>query len=282
MTMTIRRQLLKVLMVAAALECSRPLAAQAQGDPRARAQQRLAQTDQHALAQQLLGDSAAERANAVAVAETLGAANTGPALRAALVAALEREGRLLRERSQAARKGAALEELEDPEFIAHAARTVAELHDPGTIPALVNYGLGTGGPPIDTLAAFGEQAAPAVLAAVMSPDTPHDTVDSGLITLRFMVEGRASRALSAGTIAQIRRAAEQHLATGKGLQITTLWWAIDLAIALNDAKLRGIVQSIASDQNAVLDRGVVDLQLVAQTQKRAADRLAGIPPLPRP
>jgi hypothetical protein len=280
--MPMPRQLLTIFIVVAALECSRSLAAQTPRDRRARAhQQLLAQTDQHALAQQLLEGSAAERTVVVAVAEALGAENTGPELRAALVAALEREGRLLRERSQAARHGMALP-LEEPEFIAQASRAVAALHDPATIPALVDYALGTGGSPIDTLAAFGQQAAPAVVAAVMSPDPPHDTVDSGLITLRFMVEGIASRPLSAGTIAQIQRAAEQHLASGKELQITTLWWAIDLAIALNDAKLRGIVQSIASDRNAVLDRGVLDLQLVGQTQKRAAERLAGIPALPRP
>jgi hypothetical protein len=276
------RQILKILMVVAALECGSSLAAQVPADVAARVHQRLvAQTDQHALAQQLLGDSAAERAVAVAVAEALGAANTGPELRAALVTALEREGRIQVERVRADRRGEVLQRQEAPEFITHVARTVAALHDPATIPALANFALGTGSPPIDTLAAFGEQAAPAVLAAVMSPDTPHDVVDSGLITLRFMVEGMASHPLSANTIAQIRRAAEQHLASGKGLQITTLWWAIDLASVLNDAKLRDMVQSIASDHNAVLDRGVLDLQLVEQTQKRAADRLAGSPVLPR-
>jgi len=275
--------MLKILMVAAALECGSSLAAQVPADVAARVHQQLvAQIDQQALAQQLLEGSAAERGVAVAVAEALGAANTRPELHAALVAALEREGRIQVERVRADRRGEVLQEQEDPEFIAHVARTVAALHDPGTIPALVNYGLGTGSPPRDALVAFGEQAAPAVLSAVMSPDSRHETVDDGLVTLRFMVEGMATHPLSADTITQMRRAAAQHLTTGKGLQVTTLWWAIDLAIVLNDAKLRDTVQSIASDWNAVWDRGVLDLQLIEQAQKRAADRLAGIPALPRP
>ena len=85
---------------------------------------------------------------------------------------LEREGRIQVERVRADRRGEVLQEQEDPEFITHVARTVAALHDPSTIPALANYGLGTGSPPRDALVAFGEQAAPAVLAAVMSPGQP--------------------------------------------------------------------------------------------------------------
>ena len=186
------------------------------------------------------------------------------------------------ERELAGRQGRVLPELEAPELIAIVAGAVAELHDPGTIPALANFALGTGGPPINALAAFGEQAAPAVLAVVMSPNSSHEKVDSGLITLRFMVEETAKHPLSPGTIDQIRRAAEKHLTTGKGVQVTTLWRAIDLAVVLNDAKLRDTVQSIASDWNAVLKLGLEDSKLIEQTQKRAADGLAGILPLPRP
>ena len=95
-----------------------------------------------------------------------------------------------------------------------------------------------------------------------------------------MVEGMASHPLSAGTIAQIRRAAEQRL-TGKQY-FTILWYAIDLASVLNDTELWSIVQSIASDLNEVFARGVENPDLFELTQKRAADRLAGIPALPRP
>jgi hypothetical protein len=275
------RQIRKILMVVALLECGSSLAAQTPADVAARVHQHLvAQTDQPALAQQLLEGSAAERGVAVAVAEALGAANTGPELRAALVAALEREGRIQVERVRADRRGEVLQEQEDAEFITHVARTVAALHDPRTIPALANFGLGTGSPPRDALVAFGEQAAPAVLAAVMSPDSSHDTVDDGLVTLRFMVEGMASHPLTAGTIAQIRRAAEQRM-TGKQY-FTILWYAIDLASVLNDTKLWSIVQSIASDLNEVFARGVENPDLFELTQKRATDRLAGIPALPRP
>ena len=285
------RQIREILLVTAALF---PTAARAQVDQNALNQQRfaesaeerrraavLAQVDQSALAQQVLGDRSPERARAVAVAEGLGAKNISPQLRAALITALEREGRVHIEREQAARRGEILPDLEAPELIVMLAATAAELHDPASIPALANFALGTGGPPIETLAAFGDQAAPAVLAVVMSPNSSHDTVDSGLITLRFMVEGAAAQPLAVGTVNQIRRAAEKHLATGKESQITTLWRAIDLAVVLNDAKLRGTVQTIASDWNAVLALGVDDPTLIEQTQRRAADRLSGIPPLPK-
>lgn len=67
------------------------------------------------------------------------------------------------------------------------ARTTA-LRDPGAIPALAGV-LGTGSSVLDALVAFGEQAPPAVLALVNSPESMHYTVNSGLIVLRFMIEG---------------------------------------------------------------------------------------------
>ncbi len=285
------RFVLEIFTVTAAFS---PAAAHAQVDQNALSQQRLAdgaqerrkaanlaQVDQSALAQQVLGESARERAIAVTVAEGLGPENIRPQLRAALITALEREGRVHVERAQAARRGETLPELEAPELIALVAGAVAGLHDAASIPALASFGLGTGGPPIETLAAFGDQAAPAVLAVVMSPNSLHDTVDSGLITLRFMVEGEGDQPLGIGTVDQIRSAAEKHLATGKGSKITTLWRAIDLAVVLNDSKLRGTIKTIASDWNAVLALGVDDPALVEQTQRRAADRLSGVPALPK-
>jgi len=51
-------------------------------------------------------------------------------------------------------------------------------------------------------------------------------------------------------------------------------------VVLNDAGLRGIVEALASDPNEVIARGVTDPGDIARTQKWAADRLAGVPPLP--
>jgi len=139
------------------------------------------------------------------------------------------------------------------------AQTVAELNDPESIPALADS-LGTGFVLHRTLAAFGEAAAPAVVAVVTSPESTYDAVNEGLIALRFMVEDMATHPLSRATLESIRLAAEQHLISpgrpaGTG---TTLRWAIDLAVALNDRKLRGIVALLASNPNEVMARGITD------------------------
>jgi hypothetical protein len=180
---------------------------------------------------------------------------------------------------EAARLGVAVETLEDPEFIAALARFVAELKDPQAIPVLSKAIYGWL-PVMRALADFGQQAAPAVLDVVTSSGADKDEVNHGLITLRFMVEGAKTRPLSAGTIEQIRRAAEQRL-SGKQY-FTTLWYATDLAAVLNDPGLRRTVESLASDRKEVISRGVDDPQLIEETQRRATDGLRGVAPLPRP
>ncbi|MGH7612977.1 MAG: hypothetical protein ACREMW_02905, partial [Gemmatimonadales bacterium] len=202
----------------------------------------------------------------------------GPELRAALIRALEREGQNHAQRYHADLRGEALEPLEDPEFIGRVSSVVAELRDPGAIPALVGA-LGTGPPVTRALVAFGEQAVPALLVAVRSPETTLYVVDDALLAFRFMVEGAGPHPLSAGTLNEIRRAAKQRL-TGKQ-HFSTLWWAIDLAIALKDPDLRRIVQSLASDRDAVVSRGIEDPETIEETQRLAAERLAGVPPKPR-
>jgi hypothetical protein len=236
-----------------------------------------AQVDQHVIAQQLLGDNGGERHRALDVAQAIGPENTGPDLRAALIAVLERGNSMAVE---AARRQEAVAKFEDPEFIARVARVVAGLKDPRAIPALAGA-LGMWSPAVDdALADFGEQAAPVVLGVVTSSSSRPSAVNSGLVTLRFMVEAAGTRPLSAGTLGEIRRAAEQRL-TGRQQSVTTLWEAIDLAVVLNDPGLRRTVEALASDPVEVIATGVTDLQLIEQTRKRAADRLAGVPPLPR-
>jgi hypothetical protein len=105
-------------------------------------------------------------------------------------------------------------------------------------------------------------------------------VDDGLRTLRLIVEGASTRSLSPDTLDQIPRAAQQRVTRKQ--YFTSLWYAIDLAVALNDPNLRRIVESLASNRNEVIARGVEDPKLIEQTQKRAAERLAGVPALPRP
>ncbi len=234
-----------------------------------------AQVDQSALAQQLLGGNASERSRALEAARTLGPQQIGPELRAALIKALEREDQVQAQRYHADLRGEALERQEDPEFIFRVSRVVAELQDPRAIPALVGA-LGTGSPVTRALVDFGEEAAPALLAAVRSPETTHYVVDDALLALRFMAQGAGPHPVSAATLNEIRLAAKQRL-TGKQY-FTTLWRAIDLAVALHDPELRVIVESIASDRKEVVARGIEDRETIEETQRLAAERLAGVPP----
>jgi hypothetical protein len=128
---------------------------------------------------------------------------------------------------------------------------------------------------------FGEEAAPALLAAVRSPETIHYVVDDALIALRFLVEGAGPSPLSAGTLDEVRHVVKQRLTERQSGIGTTLRWAIDLAVVLDDPDLRRIVQSIASDRNELIARGLTEPDLIEATQKRAAARLAGVLPKPR-
>ena len=135
---------------------------------------------------------------------------------------------------------------------------------------------------IRPLAAFGEQAVPAVLAVEASPESGTDAINHALITLRFIVEGASERGgLSEATRAELRRVAARRLTSSTGSP-TTLWWAIDLAWSLHDEELRHSVEVLATDASVVAARGITNPGLIEQTQRRAAARVAGSPPLPRP
>jgi hypothetical protein len=201
----------------------------------------------------------------------------GPELRAALIALLDRNLGLV---DEARKRGEAVSV--GPEFVAHVAHAVSQLEDPQAIPVLARA-LGKTGSTLvpDALADFGERAAGAVLRVVTDPETRYEGVSDGLLSLRFMVERREARPLSAGTLSEIRRAAKQRL-TGKQ-DAPTLWKAIDLAVVLGDPELRRIVESLAADRREVAARGIEHAGLIDATQKLAAGRLAapGRPFTPR-
>lgn len=231
--------------------------------------------DQGAIAKRLLSDIPLERQEAFGQAISIEPANRGPALRAALIALLERHNKLV---AQALQRGLTVDQVENPEFVAAVERAVAELKDPASIPALAgalrSFHL------IQPLADFGEAAAPSVIAVVMSPQSHYNAVDDALRVLRFMVEKQQSRPISPATLVQIRRATQERL---QGTQkFTTLWYAIDLAAVLGDSELRHRIEDLANHPSEVTARGVIEPRLIAQTQKRAADRLAGMPAMPRP
>lgn len=234
-----------------------------------------AQVDQHAVAQQLLHGDRAERSGALESARSLGPQHTGDELRAALITLLERNNRII---AEAGKRQEPVSKSESPEFIAHVAHVVSQLGDARAIPALAGA-LNSGSTFVrDALAEFGEPASADVLRIVTSSGD-HYAVEEGLIALRFMVEGHGAQPLSSGTVAQIRQAAKQRL-NGKQY-FTTVWHAIDLAAALNDVELRRILDSLATDGDAVAARGIQGVELIRRTQARAAQRLAGAPAAPK-
>jgi hypothetical protein len=237
------------------------------------------QVEQRALPKMLLSESPSEQIKALKVVRTLRREAIDPEIRGALVTLLGRGNQAVR---AAGREGSVVENRIDPAFHARVCETVAELWDPVTVQALAGS-LGTCGWQVHRyLAHFGEIAAPPVLAVVMAPTSSYDAVNEGLIALRMIVE-KAGLSLSPSFRHAFREAAEHHLNAvgeppGTG---TTVRWAIDLAVVLADPMLLDTVRTIAADPQAAIARGITDPQLIEQTRKRAADRLAGIPPLPR-
>jgi hypothetical protein len=155
-----------------------------------------------------------------------------------------------------------------------------DLRNPMAMPGLAKA-LGLGFSVVArSLAAFGEDAAAAVLAVVMRAEPDTDVVGEGLTALRFMVEGTASRPLSAGTVERVQRAAA-HWLSARRQSILTLGAAIDLAAVLDHPEVQRTLESLASDREAVAARGI-GAESIETIRRRAAQRLAGIPPVPRP
>lgn len=227
---------------------------------------------QAAMSRSLSSSVPSERLAALEATRAIPVEQRGPELRAALLVLLEQQNAVVRD---ATLRGLPLSSLEEPEFVSTVQRTVAEMKDPASIPALANaMGMFL---LIRPLAEFGEQAVPAVAAVVRSPNTRYAAVDDGLRVLRLVAERRGS-SLTEQSRALIREAAAARLAGAQNF--TTLWYAIDLAAAIGDSSLRGTLQALANDPAQVVARGVRTSRLVEQTRKRASDRLAGIRPSP--
>jgi hypothetical protein len=198
-------------------------------------------------------------------------------LRSALITALEREGKLVAELLARRARGDWVTELENPEFIAQLAKVVATFRDPRAIPALAGA-LGSSPQAIHALPEFGELAAPAVLQ-VLGTTASGSVEDDAMTTLRFMAEG-VGGPLTALTRDHMQQVARKRLTTPQN-SIVAVWKAIDLAVALDDPELRRIVQSLASNRNAVIALRDTDAEMSTRTQRIAAERLAGVPPRPR-
>ena len=238
------------------------------------------QASQSAVAAQLSSGDPVQQRRALDAIQGIDKSDISDDVKAAMATALHRESLRNTRRYWQGRANQSVESLPDPELVGALARAVAEFGDPRAIPAL-SEALGTGFAVTRSLAAFGQPAAPAVLNVVTGSQSTHYAVNDGLIALRLMVEAKDVRPLDASTLAAILAAAEHHLTT-KPLFIGTTWWAIDLAATLQDSRLKSIVEQFASDPNRSIAMGASDPDVVYQTQRRAADRLAGVAPLPRP
>jgi hypothetical protein len=238
-----------------------------------------AQVDQTALARQLLHGDRTEQIVATDRAGGIEPGDVTPALRTALITALEREGRLKEQLARKVSRGD-IEYLQTPMLGAKLAMLVIPLDDANAIPGLV-WVMNQSGLALFAVADFGEPAVRLVLDAIATTAST-SLVQAGMMCLRLMIEGAGDRPLSTETLAAIRRVAEERLTEPQRF-VTTLWTAIDLATALDDPDLRRIVQSLATNPEAVKARGVEDPRDIKKTQERAADGLAGIlRPIVRP
>lgn len=230
-----------------------------------------AQADQSALAHQLLDGNTSEQMRAAAIAEQIGSPDIGQELRSAILTALEREGLIAAER----RRGEGTKR-ESSELIARLALLATDWTSPQAIPGLT-LSLGKSPPAIEALAQFGEPAAGPVMDVI--EETPSNSVlMDGLRAIR-LVEGVGREPLRPATLERIRTLTAEYL-TGDDRYVIVLR-AIDLAIVLDDPELRTIVESMATDRDALMARGITDPRDIRDVQEHAARRLNGEPPRPQ-
>lgn len=245
------------------------------------AQTDVSQGHQSRLAQALARDTPGWEF-ALAEVGRLDPASIGPELQRALIQALSRQGQLMQATYMAWAKKAPRPGTEPSEAIIDLVRIVGRLDNPAAIPALVSA-MGTGPATFGALARFGNDSVEPIAAAVVSPDTMPEAISDGLIALRFLIETSTGAQLSRSSVQRIRDVAAFRLRDpGMFARGVTLADAIDLATTLKDPALFKDVEAIARDSVAVTARGVSNQRDLAAVQQHARDRLAGLPPLPRP
>jgi len=233
--------------------------------------------DQHRTSQLVTSPNLMERYEGVYLASQLHPTEMTEELRAALIARLKVENRRLDENLVGK---FFFEETEtDTAAITGIHRILAQFRDPKLIPDMVDgMGMGTF---IRALIGFGVQAVPFVTRTVASAQSSYPKVDDGLRVLRIIVEEKGISSIPPADLKSMRSAANQRLRE-KQKSFTTIWYGMDLAVLLQDPELKKVLQRIAKDKDYVLQLGVTDLELIAKTQMRAADRLSGIPAAPPP
>ena len=210
----------------------------------------LAERQQAALAQDILGDEDERRQRAVFVAERLGPERMSDEVRDALIGLFEQA---TDELSVAKAQGMVLNDVVNGEFYLQLARLVASLHDSRAIPALARIGDYAFSRTVARgLASFGEQALPVMLDVIDSPEVSDGAEFHIIATLSIMVLDGGAQNLSMSARREIGRVAENSL---RSRSSSIIHRAMDISIALNEPDLVQAVEAIAHDPGALAGRG---------------------------
>ena len=136
-------------------------------------------------------------------------------------------------------------------------RALAELHDPTTIPLLIDYA-GWAGYAGDALVEFGDVAVPALIATVRAGRNDVGQVGSAISILAELLEANG-----AGTIALAddhRRAVVELAEELLGPKLTAghSWGLARLALATRRADLRAQLEELATSREAWIRHGVTN------------------------
>jgi hypothetical protein len=256
----------------------------------------LAQTDQQALARQILaGDRTTARDAFYELRKSLTPEEMGPELRSALITVLERQNQIYREDFEAA---SLREKLGVPpsahqprdlfwgEGFADLLVTVIALGDPKAIPALADALVGWDGLTRPALTRFGEVAAPAVLDIAEGRAWHLAQVEGALAVLTLMIDQPTGPRLSQATLQRTRRLVKDQLTTGTTYpsliadfhhrRVSQLQEAISLALALDDPASRDLVQSFTREPETIRRLGI-ESGAVERIQNYAIQELAKRP-----
>ncbi len=227
-----------------------------------------AQPQQAALAEDILSADEDQHQRAVLVAAALGPSRMSEDVRVALITLLEQSNDKL---DAASAEGVALNNVVKGEFFLQVGDVVAALNDPRAIPALARFGnYGSSKHVARGLASFGEQALPAILETIDTPEMTNFAVDTNLLAIAMMVENGGANGLSASARDDIVRVAGDGLRSQRRNAILS---AIDIAIALDEQDLIQTVTALSQDSGALAARGIsqITANLIRQ---RAVDALA--------
>ncbi len=230
------------------------------------------QVNQAELAQRVAEDGLQVRYGAAVQVLEMGTENVDPVLRDALVAAFAEEAAEF----QAYRRG----EAPQPDLSAMGmlALVVSEFKDPRAFEPMIST-LAVVMGSVRGLAVLGDPAVLPVVEVARNGEGPED-MTRAFLTLRLLAEGVGEIPVSTASREAMVAVARERLAMERSIG-GVLEWAIDLAAVLDDAGLRETLETIATDPTALEARLANPTpQRVERIQRRALERLVGVPPVP--